>query len=216
MRDRLRAYGGGTVNPPARILVVEDDDKISLLAQLLLRREGWEVDAAADGAEALRKIRAGNYAVIVLDLMLPVVNGFEVLQELSALRRGMLARVIVLTAASEATLAHFDRTSVAEVIRKPFDIRTFVGAVRRCARAAASSRRGRSAWPREGGREGRAGIDQRRRDARDADEALRTRRSLDRRCAHRDGARRARRQVIGAAKVDAIGVDARSRRSCAA
>jgi DNA-binding response OmpR family regulator len=60
------------------VLVVDDEKHIVDLARMYLEREGFTVEEALDGAEALRKIRSLNPALVVLDLMLPEVDGWEV------------------------------------------------------------------------------------------------------------------------------------------
>ena len=63
----------------ARILVVEDDPSILLGVRMSLEREGYEVGTAADGDAGLRSARAGGWDLIVLDVMLPKLNGYELL-----------------------------------------------------------------------------------------------------------------------------------------
>jgi two-component system OmpR family response regulator len=67
-----------------RALVVEDEAKLAELLRHGLRREGMAVDVAGDGAEALVRATATDYDVIVLDLMLPGIDGFDVCRELRA------------------------------------------------------------------------------------------------------------------------------------
>ena len=61
-----------------RVLVIEDDDAIRSVVERGLRAEGFEVDTCADGAEGLWKALDGGYAAIVLDLLLPGMNGYSV------------------------------------------------------------------------------------------------------------------------------------------
>ena len=61
-----------------RILVVDDEPNIVDLATMYLEREGYRVESAFDGAQALEQIQAHEPALVVLDLMLPEVDGFEV------------------------------------------------------------------------------------------------------------------------------------------
>jgi len=83
---------------PMRILVVEDEpDLLRTIAQVL-REDGYAVDEAADGAEGLYKARAWSYDAIVLDLLLPELTGWELLQ---ALRRTHSVPVLILTARDE-------------------------------------------------------------------------------------------------------------------
>lgn len=64
-----------------RILIAEDDKKIARLEQLLLESEGYETDIAGDGKEALEKIEKGTYDLIILDIMMPKINGIEVCRQ---------------------------------------------------------------------------------------------------------------------------------------
>ncbi len=61
-----------------RILVVEDDVKIARFIELELKHEGFEVETANDGRSGLEKALDGNFDLIVLDIMLPGLNGMEV------------------------------------------------------------------------------------------------------------------------------------------
>jgi len=80
----------------ARILVIEDDRAIALGLKLNLRKEGHEVRLAQDGDEGLQMSLAGDVDLIVLDVMLPKRNGYELLRELR--QRGNAASVLMLTA----------------------------------------------------------------------------------------------------------------------
>ena len=79
-----------------KILIVDDDPFILEMYTLKLRKAGYEVEVAADGREGLEKIQKGDAAVVLLDIVLPLVDGFEVLE---ALRRdgGKHAPIILLT-----------------------------------------------------------------------------------------------------------------------
>jgi len=104
-----------------RILVVEDDFSVGLLLELALRDEGFEVDRARDGPEALTKARAGQPDLVLLDYMLPTKSGVDVATELRATERPM--PIIMLTARDapedrKAGLA----AGVTEFMAKPFRI----------------------------------------------------------------------------------------------
>lgn len=79
-----------------RILVVEDDDDLVRALAVNLAHEGYEVERAADGAAGLARVRAREHDLVLLDLMLPEVDGFEVLE--TARREGVATPVICLTA----------------------------------------------------------------------------------------------------------------------
>jgi DNA-binding response OmpR family regulator len=116
-----------------RVLVVEDDPAISTLIEALMRRRGYECDVVSDGNEAIQRLRCDSYFAVLLDLMLPGAFGFDVIRFLHAERPAMTSRVVVITAASAATLRDFDDSSVRAVMRKPFDIQELVDQVAACA-----------------------------------------------------------------------------------
>ena len=106
----------------ARVLVVDDDRAIRALVAKIVERAGFEVDTAADGAEALQLLEERDYGVLVVDLMMPKVDGFEVVARIGR-RPGRRPAVIVVTAAAESVaLRKLDGSVVHSVIRKPFDI----------------------------------------------------------------------------------------------
>ena len=80
-----------------RALVVEDDPAIRRLVEKLLGRNGIEIDTAADGLVAIEKLRGSNYAVVLLDLMLPEASGYEVIE---FIKRNGIATLKVLGATS--------------------------------------------------------------------------------------------------------------------
>lgn len=104
------------------ILLIEDDEATCVLITALCARLGINVETASDGAAGVAMIRAGSYDALLLDLMLPKLNGFEVLREVRAAAPALLARTIVITAASESTLRDFDGGGTLVLLRKPFDI----------------------------------------------------------------------------------------------
>ncbi|HXH94203.1 MAG TPA: response regulator [Thermoanaerobaculia bacterium] len=117
-----------------RVLIVDDDDGIQTLMKALLRRREVIVDSVSDGDAALRKMRERSYDSIVLDLMLPKVNGFEVVRELKTSSPDLLKRTIVVTAVSNHALANFEDSGLVRcVLRKPFDINQFINEVLACA-----------------------------------------------------------------------------------
>jgi len=107
--------------------VVDDDDAIRALLLTVLRRRGFPVDTARHGGEALAKLKRCCYAVILLDLMMPRVSGWEVLQELSKYDQGKRPIAIVMTAGTEPR--DMDPRLVAGTIRKPFDVELLVDMV---------------------------------------------------------------------------------------
>lgn len=113
-----------------RILIVEDDESIRALLVTLLRRRGFQLDTARDGAEALERVTCCHYAVLLLDIMMPRMSGQEVLAELAKLPESKRPVVIVLTAGAEPR--NLDPSLVAGTLRKPFDIELLVNTVTAC------------------------------------------------------------------------------------
>lgn len=103
-----------------RILVVDDDEFVRNLVRVILKRAGYEADAAADGGEALEKIAGFQYDLIMLDLMMPRVDGLEVIQRLSG--HDSVPPIVVMTAADDSMVERIPRKFVKAIIRKPFDV----------------------------------------------------------------------------------------------
>ena len=78
-----------------RVLIVEDEAAIREILSELLRDAGYEVDEAADGLEGVEKFRTGDYSLVLLDLMLPGLDGYGVCE---IIRRESSVPVIILTA----------------------------------------------------------------------------------------------------------------------
>lgn len=106
---------------PKRILAVDDEEFIRLLVAQILSRAGYQVDLAEDGGVALRKIEASRPDLVILDLMMPGVDGWSVLERL----RGMAAPppVLVLTAhGGYDSFTRLAREGVAAYMSKPFSL----------------------------------------------------------------------------------------------
>ncbi|HEX6178011.1 MAG TPA: response regulator [Thermoanaerobaculia bacterium] len=110
-----------------RALIVEDDPAIRRLVEKLLLRHNFEIDAAADGRAAVRKLEERLYSVIVLDLMVPEVNGFELIDYLR--EKQVPTPVAVVSAVSQQALTKLDLDIVKLVISKPFDVDEFTKSI---------------------------------------------------------------------------------------
>lgn len=124
------------VDPPGirfSALVIDDDPGLQGLFTTLLGREGFIVDCAGNGRLAFEYLKRGSYSVILLDLMMPDINGFELLDRLGRDSPKLLARVIVMSGAAQKVVDSVDRTRIWGLIRKPFDINELVLSARQCA-----------------------------------------------------------------------------------
>jgi DNA-binding response OmpR family regulator len=75
---------GGNIVKPEKILIVDDDKNICKLIELYLTHEGYETICCNDGSAALDLVKAGTFDLVILDLMLPLINGFEVCRLIKA------------------------------------------------------------------------------------------------------------------------------------
>jgi DNA-binding response OmpR family regulator len=111
-----------------RVLVVDDEESLTTTIAYNLRREGYEVEAVTDGEQALEVAKATQPDLIVLDLMLPGMDGFEVCRQI---RRTSAIPILMLTARDE----EIDRVVGLEIgaddyMTKPFSMREFVARVK--------------------------------------------------------------------------------------
>jgi len=114
-----------------RILVIDDDEAIRTLLFTVLRRRGFAVDMARNGAEAIELMQRCRYAVALVDLMMPIKNGWEVLDWIGALPKDERPHALVLTAGT--TIREMRPDVVAGTIRKPFDVELLLDMVTACA-----------------------------------------------------------------------------------
>ena len=111
----------------SRVLVVEDDPAIRKLVEKLLTRRGFAIDVAPDGKHAIEKLGTGKYAALILDLMVPEVNGFQIIEHVK--RNNIDVPIAVVSAVSQQALTNLDLDVVKLVISKPFDVDEFTKAI---------------------------------------------------------------------------------------
>ncbi|HEV2439260.1 MAG TPA: response regulator transcription factor [bacterium] len=128
LRPDWQADGGGRAKPGKRILVVDDEPHIVELVRYNLSQEGFVVDVAYDGHDAIEKARANAPDLVVLDLMLPYVDGLEVCRHL---RRQTPVPILMLTAKdSEHDRVLGLESGADDYVTKPFSPRELVARVR--------------------------------------------------------------------------------------
>ena len=116
-----------------RVLVVDDDAEIRGLLVAVLQRHGLLIDVAADGEEAMNLLRASHYAVVLVDLMMPRIDGFQLLDLMSGPDAISSPVVLVITAADRATIERLDTQRIHGIVRKPFDPEEIARLVVACA-----------------------------------------------------------------------------------
>lgn len=115
-----------------RVLIAEDEPHIVESLSFVLHRAGYEVAAAGDGESALASLRGARPDVLILDVMLPKLNGFEVLKQIKGDPALTSLPVIVLTAKGQAQDRRMaEEIGVSGFMTKPFSNREVVEEVRR-------------------------------------------------------------------------------------
>ena len=108
--------------PTATVLVVDDDPVIQKLLQVNFEMEGYRVITASDGLEGLEKARANNPDAVVLDVMMPKMDGLEVARTLKGDSATKAIPIILLSAkAQQADIQAGSSTGADDYLTKPFD-----------------------------------------------------------------------------------------------
>ena len=122
--------------PQTSVLVVDDEPQVVWMLQFSLEAEGFQTFAARDGRTALDELRQHRPQLMLLDIMMPVMDGWSVLQEIRDLPEGERPRVVVVSA--RASLR--DRAKAAELgaeafVAKPFNVDALLGVLNRLKKA---------------------------------------------------------------------------------
>ena len=120
------------------ILVVEDEPRGRYLICEVLRREGYQIEQAGDGAEALQVVRTKQVDLVITDLVMPKLNGFKVVEQLRLIdpRMPIIFTTGYLSAVTGKTLLQ----DIAEVFPKPFEFDALRIAVQRLLRSSSAPR----------------------------------------------------------------------------
>ncbi|HVR37858.1 MAG TPA: response regulator [Thermoanaerobaculia bacterium] len=119
-----------------RILVIDDDLAIRVLLQAVLRRMHFDVSLAEDGAAGLDVLEQNTFNVILLDLMMPRLNGYEFIQRVKERYADDRPHIIVFTAAGKRGVDKIPADMVCNSILKPFDLDKFVEVIGECVNGA--------------------------------------------------------------------------------
>ncbi len=115
------------------VLLADDNEATRTLIIALLHRE-FDIDVASDGQEAIDRLRTRRYAAVLLDLRMPLTDGFAVLDFLKEQQPRMLPSVLVVTAVlTNKELQRAESYGVCGIVTKPFDIEILLAAVKECA-----------------------------------------------------------------------------------
>jgi DNA-binding response OmpR family regulator len=123
-----------------RILIVDDEPNIVVSLEFLMKREGFEVDVATNGEAALQAVDERAPDLVLLDIMLPSINGFELCQRLRADPRRRGLKIIMLTAKGrESDMAKGLGLGADLYVTKPFSTKELVAQVKQLLAAGISS-----------------------------------------------------------------------------
>ena len=127
-----------------KILIIEDERALQEILQYNLEREGFEVSVAADGQDGLRRARSFEPDVILLDLMLPIIDGLEVCRQLRADAKTQGIRILMLTARSEEVdeIVGFNM-GADDYVTKPFKVKPLIHRIKALIRRAGSEQQSR-------------------------------------------------------------------------
>ncbi len=113
-------------------MVVDDDDPIRTMLAKVVERQNLQVDTARDGVEAIERLDQDGYSVIVLDMMMPRVDGYGVLQHMQAHHPDKLACTIIASAVPESEILKKFEMPVYRIHAKPFDMARLIEDIRAC------------------------------------------------------------------------------------
>ena len=115
---------------PMSILLVDDEEHIRKTVRRFMMMEGWDVHIAANGHEALSKLAQHDFRVVVLDIRMPVINGFEVLGEIKT--RYLETVVIILSGVADIEAAQTEALAkgATSFLTKPCKLASLLGTIR--------------------------------------------------------------------------------------
>jgi two-component system KDP operon response regulator KdpE len=127
-------------NDATRVLLVEDDPAVRRILALQLETRGFAVRMAADGAEGFRALQEALPDCVVLDLMMPVMDGFELLKRIRSLGRTANLPVLILTASEDEKHRLRTQQYLADAyLSKPYELDRVVVMINRLAKTGATS-----------------------------------------------------------------------------
>jgi CheY-like chemotaxis protein len=128
----VRPYTGNVEESQKRLLVVDDDPMSAELVAVFGRRFGMAVDIAENGREGIERIAATNYDAVVLDLLMPGIDGFGVLEYLDRCKPEVMGHTIISSGLPEKYRERVAHYSVCGVVSKPLDHRALQDMLAHC------------------------------------------------------------------------------------
>jgi CheY-like chemotaxis protein len=128
----LHANIAQLISQPGRVLIADDDEAIRNLVSKVLTLAEVPHDGVREGRSAIEALQQQDYEVVLVDLMMPLMDGFELLQYLATAPKRPRT-ILVMTALPDSDLRDLDAKVVTGIIRKPFDIHELSMVVREAA-----------------------------------------------------------------------------------
>lgn len=129
-RQSVMISGNG--NDARRVLVVDDDSEIRTLLTTVLAMRGLRVDSATNGSEAVELLAQNRYGVVLLDLIMPVGDGYSVLECIRRTPPAEVPVVLVVTGADRSQIERLDASVIHGIVRKPFEPEELAALVLAC------------------------------------------------------------------------------------
>lgn len=104
------------------VLITDDDPGIRGLLATVTLQTGCTVDTAANGFEAMEKLRTRSYDLLLLDLMMPMMSGYDVVDQMKSMEKRPAVIVVTAIHDDEVTTNRLDGSVVSSILRKPFDV----------------------------------------------------------------------------------------------
>jgi two-component system response regulator VicR len=109
------------VDKKKRILHVDDEPDTLEVVKTILEKEGYEVDSVLSGKDALKKVELDNYGLLLLDIMMPDMSGWDLFTRISEIKKEYKVVFLTVLAISESRLNQLKDHGVIDYIKKPFD-----------------------------------------------------------------------------------------------
>ncbi|HEV7767766.1 MAG TPA: response regulator [Thermoanaerobaculia bacterium] len=116
----------------ARVLIADDQPEIRELIARILVCERYEIDSVGNGRTAIERLQTESYDAVLLDFMMPLPTGFEVVDWVEQNRPNMAKSCVIIITAAVRDLQKFDASRVYAVLEKPFDLVQLVDTVKAC------------------------------------------------------------------------------------
>ena len=118
------------MSKPHRVLIVDDEPSIAKTVKFILDAEGFETQIVFNGEECLAKLEKESFDLILLDIMMPKMNGWEVFEELQKKKPKVKVAFLTVIRYSNAVKEKLEKEGLADFITKPFDNEDLVTRVR--------------------------------------------------------------------------------------